>query len=152
MLDGLATAPATRLLRPGPLSPAGVASPGLCFALPVVVVARRTAGGARVTLGLERPSLAHTIGAHPSHLRVAFKRRYGITIHEYQTLLRLRTGLRMLGESDAKVEAVARAVGYRSAKDFYRGVRDLTGLTPRAARGLDPASMAGLFSRLLRIQ
>jgi len=63
-------------------------------------------------------------------LRRSFKALTGFTIREYQAELRLREALRLLEQSDLKIEAIAHEVGYRSKKGLYQVVHERVGLTP----------------------
>jgi AraC-like DNA-binding protein len=65
----------------------------------------------------------------PRRLNEIAVRRVGMPVREYLRAVRVRRGLALVSEG-TKVEAAALAVGYRSKKDFYRAVRQLTGLTP----------------------
>jgi AraC-like DNA-binding protein len=72
----------------------------------------------------------------PRRLNEIAVRRVGMPVREYVRAVRVRRGLALVSDG-TKVEAAALAVGYRSKKDFYRAVRQLTGLTPgRTTRNL----------------
>jgi AraC-like DNA-binding protein len=76
-------------------------------------------------------------------LRRTFRQLTGQTILEYQSALRLREALRLLAQSDLKMEAIAQEVGYRSKKDLYRVVHASLQCTPlefrqAAGRGKTP--------------
>ncbi len=58
-------------------------------------------------------------------------------MREYQATVRLLMALPSLRVE--KVIAVARRVGYRNPKNFYRALRKVTGCTPTAFRTLTPA-------------
>ncbi len=75
-------------------------------------------------------SLAQHLRCSPTYLQRTFKEVTGFTLREYQSELRLREALRLLEESDLKIEAIARHVGYRSKKDLYKLVQDRVGRTP----------------------
>lgn len=72
----------------------------------------------RVTLS----QLARRIHRTPAHLNVAFRHATGLTVYQFVVFLRMTEAKRQL-EGGAKVEAVARAVGYRSTINFYRQFR-----------------------------
>ena len=56
-------------------------------------------------------------------------------------------GVEALGRvRDEKVEALALSVGYRSAKNFYRAFRQLTGMTPTGFRRLFTERAAALVA------
>ena len=94
------------------------------------ITAKRLAGECHVT----RTQLDHS-----------FIQRFGIRLHEYLTVVRLRHGLDLV-TGGMKVEAAAAAVGYQSKKDFYRAVRLRTGFTPgqlRRRRSADSRFQSG---------
>lgn len=93
------------------------------------------------------PYLADRLDCSTVFLRRTFQELTGRSLLEYQSELRLRMALRLLAETDWKVEAIAQDVGYRSKKDLYRVVqthlhctpleyRKITGTSPRN----DPAA------------
>lgn len=84
--------------------------------------------------------LARAHGVSPNLLRQEFVRTYGMTVREYTERVRITHAID--GLMDAKVEAVAREVGYRSAKNFYRALLKHTALTPTACRTLTPQARA----------
>ncbi|HKY21468.1 MAG TPA: AraC family transcriptional regulator [Vicinamibacterales bacterium] len=63
-----------------------------------------------------------------------FHKAYGLSPHQHQRRLRVSEGLRLLRATNAKIEAVARTVGFRSKKNFYNVTRDATGRTPTQIR------------------
>jgi len=73
---------------------------------------------------------------------IKFKAEFGISIHTYQRVVRTAAALEQI--RTASVEAVAMAVGYRSKKDLYRALRQLTGFTPRAIRAMSPEAARDL--------
>lgn len=73
-----------------------------------------------------------------------FIQRFGLRFHEHLTTVRVRHGVDLVS-GGMKVEAAAPAVGYKSKKDFYRAVKNHTGLTPgqlRRQRNLAAAEYA----------
>ncbi len=74
--------------------------------------------------------LARHVGCSPAYLQRTFKERTGFTLREYQSELRLQEALTLLLDSDLKIEAIAREVGYHSKKDLYRIVEARVGCTP----------------------
>ena len=64
----------------------------------------------------------------------AFKRRFGVTIPEYQRSLRAREAIRLLRETSWSNECIAKLVGYSSVKNLYSLVRAATGFTPGELR------------------
>ena len=75
-------------------------------------------------------ALAQHLRCSATYLQRTFKEVTGFTLREYQSELRLREALRLLEESDLKIEAIARHVGYRSKKDLYKLVQERVGRTP----------------------
>jgi len=74
--------------------------------------------------------LAHELECSTDVLRRTFRQLTGRTLLEYQSELRVFEAMRLLRESDLKIEAVAREVGYRSKKDLFRVVQAHLGCTP----------------------
>lgn len=75
-------------------------------------------------------TLAERLSCPATFLRRTFKQLTGRSLLEYQSELRLRAALRLLSESDLKMEAIAYEVGYRSKKDLYRVVQAHLHCTP----------------------
>jgi AraC-like DNA-binding protein len=75
-------------------------------------------------------NIADQLACPSAFLRRTFKQLTGKSLLEYQSELRLRAALRLLSESDLKVEAIALEVGYRSKKDLYRVVQTHLSCTP----------------------
>lgn len=107
------------------------------------VLQQRTGGRLRVAV------VARDIGCSTSTLTKAFADAYGMTMTEYLRRLRLRRAIAALRESQSKVAAVARDVGYASTKNFYRALQQCTGLTPGAVRALSDAQVAHLLESTL---
>lgn len=84
--------------------------------------------------------LAKRCGASRSQLAKAFASRVGQPPMQYLTHWRIQLAARLLTDGDAKVEGVAREVGYRSPAAFSRAFKRLVGQSPatwraRAIRG-----------------
>lgn len=93
--------------------------------------------------------LARRCHATPSRLRQEFREEFGMSIREYQQVVRMMRGLeRVITE---KVEAVAYAVGYRSKKNFYRAFQKVTGLRLDAYRRLPPEGSAEVREAVMRL-
>ena len=75
-------------------------------------------------------NLAEQLSCPGGFLRRTFKQLTGKSLLEYQSELRLRAALRLLSDSDLKMEAIAGEVGYRSKKDLYRVVQAHLHCTP----------------------
>lgn len=80
------------------------------------------------------PALARREGLHQSTLRRAFLDRFGMAPREFQTRVRICRAIHLFAVETTDILAVARSVGYRSEKNFYRAVRRVTGLTPARLR------------------
>lgn len=78
--------------------------------------------------------LAKALRCTQAHATAEFRKAFGVSASQYQRRLRVWEGLRLLRATDAKVESVARTVGYRSKKNFYQVTRDETGRTPMEIR------------------
>jgi AraC-like DNA-binding protein len=100
-------------------------------------------------LDLNRVSL-HVASARSALIRL-FPATYGITMGQYLTRVRLREAIVRLRSPFATVEGVASEVGYKSAKNFYRALRNLTGLTPDGARQLDAGLSCDLLTTALSL-
>ena len=86
--------------------------------------------------------LAHRLAVGVAALTREFQMEFGMSIHAYQRVVRTAVALEQI--RTASVEAVAMAVGYRSKKNLYRVLRQLTGFTPRAIRAMSPAAARDL--------
>ncbi|CAL9662309.1 HTH-type transcriptional repressor PurR [Streptomyces sp. enrichment culture] len=90
---------------------------------------------------VSRWQLAQAAGVSEDHLGKLFHRRYGLTMWEYLTRLRVRRAAERLRTSEDSVQSVARAVGFRDRSHFSRAFRRVTGVAPRAYR---EGGLAGL--------
>jgi len=88
------------------------------------------------------PALARRLDCSTVFLRRTFKEHTGRTLLEYQSELRLRMALRLLAETELKMEAIAREVGYSSKKDLYRVVQAHLHCTPLEYRKAKSPSRA----------
>lgn len=96
-------------------------------------------------------TLARRAGASRSVLSDEFKQLYGMTMSEYHARARMVAAVISLRTPGSNVDAVAREVGYRSAKNFYIAFRKLTGRTPGAIRTLSESSLEQLLLRNLTL-
>jgi AraC-like DNA-binding protein len=93
--------------------------------------------------------IARTVGCARGGLIRSFKGAYGMSMGDYQARCRIRAAFGMVREPDSNVGAAAFQVGYRSTKNFYRALREHTGLTPSQVRRLtDDAANEILKTRL----
>lgn len=74
--------------------------------------------------------LAGLVGVSVFHLCRVFRRQTGLTLHEYQTELRLRHALDRLTEPGVEVTQVALEVGFSSHSHFTAAFRRRFGVTP----------------------
>ena len=75
-------------------------------------------------------NIADQLSCPASFLRRTFKQLTGKSLLEYQSEVRLRAALKLLSETDLKMDAIALEVGYRSKKDLYRVVQAHLSCTP----------------------
>lgn len=86
-------------------------------------------------------TLAATIGCSTAYLGRQFRRQMGMTFRAYIAHVRIERAAHSIRRGE-KIEAVAREVGYRSKKNFYRQFERRFGTTPvsyRATRGVSQA-------------
>jgi len=79
--------------------------------------------------------LATRSGISRSRLAETFAATVGLPPMQYLARWRIQRAARALVETDAKVEAIARDVGYRSAAAFSRAFKRWVGRSPAAWRG-----------------
>lgn len=79
-------------------------------------------------------ALAERAALSPSNLALRFKALVGLPPHTFLVRCRIARAKELLAESDAKVTAVAQALGFPSAQHFATQFRNVTGRTPRAWR------------------
>jgi AraC-like DNA-binding protein len=103
----------------------------------------------RITAPLRVATLAREVGCSASTLTKSFSDGFDVTMSEYLSRLRLRRAIAELREPDSKVAAIAREVGYSSTKNFYRALKQATGLTPTAIRALSEAQLQELTASAL---
>lgn len=83
---------------------------------------------------LTLPRIARALGVSVRRLTVEFRRRFGMTIHDYLTVRRLDEAVRLLVETDLKIVAVAARVGFRDQTALYRHLSRRVQLTPAEIR------------------
>ncbi|MEU4654125.1 substrate-binding domain-containing protein [Streptomyces sp. NPDC023723] len=100
---------------------------------------------------VSRWQVAQAAGVSEDHLGKLFHRRYGLTMWEYLTRLRVRRAAERLRTSADSVQSVARAVGFRDRSHFSRVFRRVTGVAPQFYREEsvpDPAGEPGVPRRV----
>jgi len=80
---------------------------------------------------LER--LAELVGSSPRNLSRRFRRSLGVSVGEYQQVLRLERARTLLQEEGSKVDDVARACGFAGARQLRNLYRERFGCSPRAS-------------------
>jgi AraC-like DNA-binding protein len=95
-------------------------------------------------------ALSTRVGEPRRQLTRMFGRTFGVSISDYVHLVRIERAVRLVAEA-AKIEAVAREVGYRSKKDFYAAMQRWAGVTPARLRAWTAGDRAGLAQRLSNI-
>ena len=95
--------------------------------------------------------LNRELGCGRSTLLAAFRRRFGVSIREYLTLVRLREACSLLTATSWSVEAIALTVGYQSPKNLYSSLRKVAGIVPTDVRRMDATAVMALFSGVLRL-
>ena len=93
------------------------------------------------------PQLAGSGGAPHGRLSRQFKKVFGVRPAAYVHLVRVSRSV-VLFRTSAKVEAIARDVGYRSKKDFYAALKRWVGLTPAELRKLNDEESRWLLRAL----
>ncbi|WP_413755434.1 substrate-binding domain-containing protein [Streptomyces sp. MMBL 11-3] len=83
---------------------------------------------------ISRWQVAQAAGVSPDHLGKLFQQRYGLTVWDYLTRLRISRAADRLRSSDDSVQSVARAVGFRDRAYFSRVFRRVTGTAPHHYR------------------
>ena len=82
-------------------------------------------------------SIVKTIAADAgaaARLRMHFHRIAGCSAHVYLTRRRVLAAQELLVTTTEKMETIAREVGWKSPKDFYRAIFNATGQTPAELR------------------
>lgn len=77
---------------------------------------------------------ARAVGMSPSYLSTYFRERTGEHFGDFLSRSRMEKAARLLAEPRSKVEAIATAVGYSSAKNFSRAFKNFYRVTPREYR------------------
>jgi len=85
--------------------------------------------------------IARTVGCEQTRLRRAFRDRYGMSMRDFHTRCRIADALSLFLQGERKTAAVARSVGYRSEKNFYRALRDVTGKRPNELKSIPMSNL-----------
>jgi AraC-like DNA-binding protein len=95
--------------------------------------------------------LAHLGNVSPGTLERGFRKIYGLTVQQYQSLVRLRSVAQAVRADEGVIEGVILDLGYRSIKDAYKPFRRMTGMTVARVRGMTESRFASLMSGPLRL-
>jgi AraC-like DNA-binding protein len=104
---------------------------------------------ARAPYPLDVEQLARAIGCHQTHLRRSFRQRFGISMREFHTRCRIASAIALFADGESKTSAVARSVGYRSEKNFYRALRNVTGKRPTEVKSMPRQNLRVLANHVL---
>lgn len=155
--DSDALTPLVRIDRwnPGAWNPAAAvmawtARYGLALAVDHDLVVER----AKLRLGrdlaqhVRMRSLARELACSVPVLRRRFVSKAGETPIRYQTRLRAIEAVRLMRSTSWKMDAIGRAVGWKSRKDIYTALADVAGQSPAAIRALSDGDAARLLERM----
>jgi AraC-like DNA-binding protein len=78
--------------------------------------------------------LSRRVGCNRTDLQRGFRRRFGMTIHQYVISCRVAEAKRTLRSSPWRVEEIAKAAGFRSKVSLYAHFRPYVGMTPAEYR------------------
>ena len=90
-------------------------------------------------LGVEM--LARMTGCHSVRLQASFKQLFGLSLREYRTRVRVLRAATLAATSDAKIDAIAATVGFRSRRHFYNAFHRVAGCTPSEMRKCPPEQL-----------
>jgi AraC-like DNA-binding protein len=86
--------------------------------------------------------VARSVGASTRLVTKDFSASYGRSIHQYLTVIRLKTALDILSTSDDKITSIAADVGFGNVSVLYRNFHALCGASPGVFRGSRPQASA----------
>jgi AraC-like DNA-binding protein len=92
-------------------------------------------------------SIAAAAGVSPFHLARRFRARTGRTLHGYRDQIRLRSGLRLLGEP-VELSRIALDLGYASHSHFTTAFVRCFGIPPSELRRQGPAGVRRVMTTL----
>ncbi len=120
-------------IRQGPAPRADAAAlerdPGAVLARSAVTFIRENLGEA-----LTVNQIAQQVGTHEKRLLALFGQHVGQTVSGFLREERLRTGARLLADTEMAIHEVAAMVGYGNPGNFATAFRDRHGLSPQAYR------------------
>ena len=93
--------------------------------------------------------IARTVGCEQTRLRRAFRDRFGMSMRDFHTRCRIADAISLFVSGEMKTAAVARSVGYRSEKNFYRAFRGVTGKRPGELKSIPESSLRRMARDIL---
>jgi AraC family transcriptional activator of pyochelin receptor len=87
--------------------------------------------GAMITLA----TLSAQARMNRNKLHFGFKQQFGVSIHEYQTELRMREAWRLLETTELPISEIAERTGYQEPTNFTAAFKKHFAVLPRQARG-----------------
>lgn len=78
--------------------------------------------------------IAQGVGTNEVRLLSLFRQELGLTVSGYIAEERVRTGCRLLAETQMSVQEIAKEVGYSSPGNFISAFKERMGVTPKAWR------------------
>ncbi|HEX4630734.1 MAG TPA: AraC family transcriptional regulator [Chthoniobacterales bacterium] len=92
----------------------------------------------RFPVNLTHDQIARTVGVHPVHLAMSFRRYFKTTIGEYVRGLRIDHAAARMARGDESLAEVALAAGFSDQSHFSKVFRQQTGMTPGGFRASLP--------------
>jgi AraC-like DNA-binding protein len=93
--------------------------------------------------------IARTVGCEQTRLRRVFRDRFGMSMRDFHTRCRIAGAISLFVSGEMKTAAVARSVGYRSEKNFYRAFRGVTGKRPGELKSISESSLRRMAQDIL---
>jgi AraC-like DNA-binding protein len=103
----------------------------------------------RSTCPIDVAEIARTVGCEQTRLRRAFRDRFGISMRDFHTRCRIADAISLFVRGEMKTGSVARSVGYRSEKNFYRAFRGVTGKRPGELKSISESSLRQMARDIL---
>ncbi|WP_419872565.1 helix-turn-helix transcriptional regulator [Candidatus Pristimantibacillus sp. PTI5] len=85
---------------------------------------------------LNLDSLSQHCFVHPAHLSRQFKKETGMTLTDYQNLIRINEAKRLLKNAQDTIANIAGAVGFNDSGYFTRIFKKIEGITPTEYRSI----------------
>jgi AraC-like DNA-binding protein len=85
--------------------------------------------------------IARAVGCEQTRLRRAFRHQFRMSMRDFHTRCRIADAISLFVSGEMKTAAVARSVGYRSEKNFYRAFRGITGKRPGELKSISESSL-----------